>query len=67
MNYDAIDDIKRKACKQAEDTQCCLNCRFSYFIPYGEQGMCHNEQLVQGSLYPKIVGEFYACPLWQKK
>lgn len=45
---------------------CCLNCRFSYFRPLEEDGMCWNQAHVHG-IQPKLVQEFMLCPLWQGK
>ena len=64
---DVVDDLKKKVLEDAADTRCCLNCRYSYFQPLMEEGMCHNKELVRDVMYPKIVGEFYLCSLWQKK
>jgi len=64
---DAVKDLKKKILEDAESTRCCLNCRFSYFQPFGDNGMCHNKEQVKDAMYPKIVGDFYLCSHWQKK
>lgn len=46
--------------------KCCLTCRFSYFRPLEEDGMCWNPDLAMG-IHPKAVQEFLVCPRWQKK
>lgn len=46
--------------------RCCRLCRFSYFRPLEEDGMCWNPDLVRG-IQPKAVQEFLVCPRWQKK
>lgn len=62
-----VDDLKRKACKDAEDSRCCLKCRFSYFQPFADEGMCHNENIVRGMIFPRIVGDLDTCSYFQKK
>lgn len=46
--------------------KCCLNCRFSYFRYLEEGWMCWNQEHVKG-IQPKLVEEFWVCPLWQGK
>lgn len=62
-----VDDICKTALQTAEEEICCLTCRFSYFRPLDETGMCHNERVVGDHILPKWVNEFHRCCWWVKK
>jgi hypothetical protein len=64
---DVVKEFKKQTIEDAENTRCCLNCRYSYFQQYTEEGMCHNKELVRNVMCPKIVSEFFLCSHWQKK
>jgi hypothetical protein len=62
-----VQNLITDSIKLANETHCCLNCRYSYFQPLGETGGCHNVNQVRGNIHPKMVVEFYTCSYWEAK
>jgi len=64
---EAIDYLIRLSVARAKRKKDCLNCKYSYFAPYQESGLCHNNDQVKGHNYPKVVNEWFRCEFWEKK
>lgn len=62
-----IDELINLSIQRAKITKCCLNCKFSYFNPLNEVGLCSNENMVKNHMWPKVVPEFFKCEHWENK